>query len=142
MIEWKKSFLYVLISFILWVLVEFVTVWYSRFEEWMSYMPFALFQYLFIILIFWLFLFVFKWKHSRVFFVMILIMYVFEFLWQNFLILNLVWFVPVSALLIQVWGFLTFVPYWLVKKEIKRNKRKVLFYCLWPVLAFFLALFL
>jgi hypothetical protein len=142
MIDWKKSFLYVLISFILWFIVEYVTVWNKRFGEWMSYMPFALFQYLFIILIFWLLLFVFKWKHKNVFVVMILVMYVFEFLWQNFLLLNLVLFVPFSILLIQMWGFLTFIPYWLIRKELKKHKRAVIFYCLWPVLAFILALFL
>lgn len=142
MVNRKKSILYILISFILWIIVELVTVWHARFIEWMSYMPWALFQYLFIILVFWLFLFIFKWTHKKVFIVMIIMMYLFEFLWQNFLLLNPITFIPVSILLIQMWGFLTFIPYWYLQRALKKNKKKAIFYSLWPVLAFIMALFL
>ncbi|MBU0907339.1 MAG: hypothetical protein KKD18_06695 [Nanoarchaeota archaeon] len=134
-----KELMYVVFSFLLWLIVEYITVWHSRFGEWMSYMPWALFQYLFIILVFWLFLFVFKWKHRGIFVVMIMMMYVFEFLWQNFLLLDIAWFIPTSVLLIQMWGFLTFVPYWILKKEMGKHKKVVIFYCLWPVLGFVMA---
>lgn len=135
-----KGINYIVISFILWVIVEFITVWRTRFEEWMSYMPWALFQYLFIILIFWFFLFNKNWSHRKVFIIMVIVMYVFEFLWQNFLLLNIIWFIPTSILLIQIWGFLTFIPFWIVNKSIKQHIKLVIFYCLWPVLGFVMAL--
>ena len=49
----SKGWHYILISFLLWIVVEFITVWHQRFQEWVSYMPWVFFQYLFIILIFW-----------------------------------------------------------------------------------------
>lgn len=136
----SKGILYIIISFILWLIVEFITVWRIRFEEWMSYMPWALFQYLFIVLIFWFFLFIKNWSHRKVFIIMVIVMYVFEFLWQNFLLLNIIWFIPASILLIQIWGFLTFIPFWIVDKSIKQHIRLVIFYCLWSVLGFIMAL--
>ena len=136
----SKGIIYIIISFILWLVVEFITVWSTRFEEWMSYMPWALFQYLFIILIFWYFLFIKNWNHRKAFILMVIVMYVFEFLWQNFLLLNIIWFIPTSILLIQMWGFLTFIPFWIVSKSIKQHTRLTTFYCLWPVLGFTMAL--
>jgi hypothetical protein len=137
----RKGILYVLISFLLWLIVEYITVWRGeRFAEWMSYMPWALFQYLLIILIFWFFLFVKNWDHKKVFVVMIIVMYVFEFLWQNFLLLNLFWFVPTSVLLIQIWGFLTFIPFWIINNSLKKHIKAAIFYCCWPILGFIFAL--
>lgn len=140
--RFSKGINYILISFILWLIVEFITVWRIRFEEWISYMPWALFQYLFIILIFWFFLFIKNWGHKKVFIIMVFVMYVFEFLWQNLLLLNIIWFIPTSILLIQIWGFLTFIPFWIVNKSIKQHIKLVIFYCLWPILGFIMALIL
>ena len=133
--------MYIALSFILWLILEYIIVWRGeRFAEWISYMPWALFQYLFIILIFWFFLFVKNWSHKRVFIVMLIVLYVFEFLWQNFLLLNIILFIPGSILLIQLWGFLTFIPFWIVNKSIKQNIKLTIFYCLWPVLGFIMAI--
>jgi hypothetical protein len=137
----KKGIVYIVLSFILWLIVEYITVWNGeRFAEWMSYMPWILIQYLFIILIFWFFLFIKNWNHKRAFIVMIIVMYFFEFLWQNPLLLNLIWFIPISILLIQIWGFLTFIPFWIINKSIKQNIKLTIFYCLWPILGFIMAL--
>lgn len=133
---------YIIISLILWLIVEYITVWRVRFEEWMSYMPWALFQYLFIILIFWIVLFKKNWSHKKTFFLMVIVMYVFELLWKNFLLLDIIWLIPTSILLIQIWGFLTFVPFWIVNKSIKQNVGLAIFYCLWPASGFVMALFL
>ena len=136
-----KGISYITLSFILWLIVEFITVWNGeRFSEWISYMPWALFQYLFIILIFWFFLFIKNWSYKRVFIVMIIVLYVFEFLWQNFLLLNIIWFIPTSILLIQMWGFLTFIPFWIIDRSVGKHKKLVIFYSLWPVLGFIMAL--
>jgi hypothetical protein len=137
----KSGFVYILLSFVLWIIVEYITVWRGeRFSEWMSYMPWALFQYLFIILIFWFFLFIKEWGHRRMLIVMIGVMYAFEFLWQNFLLLNVIWFIPTSIVLLQIWGFLTFIPLWMVTKSIKQHVKAAVFYCLWPVLGFIMAI--
>ncbi len=137
--EHSKGIIYCMFSSILWLIIEYITVWSVRFEEWISYMPWVFLQYLFIVLIFWFFLFIKNWSHRKVFFVMIIVMYIFELLWQNFLLLNIIWFIPVSLLLIQIWGFLTFIPFWITTKSIKQHLRLVLFYCLWPILGFIIA---
>jgi len=136
----SKGFIYVIISFALWLIAEYLTVWNSRFEEWMSLMPFAAIQYLFIILIFYFFIFQKKWSEKKVFLLMLGVMFLFEFLWQNFLLLNVVTFVPVSILLISIWGFLTFIPFWLVDKSLQKHKKMAIFYLIWPVIGFFMAL--
>lgn len=135
-----KGASYILFSFALWLIVEYITVWRVRFDEWVSDMPLVLFQYLFIILIFWFFLFVKNWSHKRAFVLMLIVMYIFEFIWQNPLLLNAILFIPASVLLIQIWGFLTFVPFWIINKSIKQNKRLFIFYCLWPVLGIIIML--
>ncbi len=134
-----KGISYIIISFILWLIVEYITVWGVRFGEWISFMPWVLFQYLLIVLIFWLLLFIKKYDQKKTFIVMVAVMYIFEFLWQNFLLLNVIWFIPVSILLLQIWGFLTFIPLWLVNKSIKQNIKLTIFYCLWPIVGFIMA---
>lgn len=135
-----KGISYIILSLILWLIVEYITVWRTKgFTEWMSTMPWGLFQYLFIILIFWFFLFIKNWSHKRVFILMIIVMYAFEFIWQNELLAS-AWFVPASILLIQMWGFLTFIPFWIVNKTIKQNYKLTIFYCLWPAVGFQIAL--
>ncbi len=138
--NFPKGLIYITISLILWVLVEFITVWRTRFGEWLSYMPWPLVQYLFIILIFWFFLFIKKWSHKKVFILMLVVMYAFEFAWKNPLLLNAWLFIPVSILLIQIWGFLTFIPFWIITKSIRENIKSAIFYCLWPVLGLIMAL--
>ena len=138
----SKGTAYITISFVLWIIAEFITVWRTRIGEWLGYMPWILFQYLLIILVFWFFLFIRGWNHRKAFFIMIAIMYTFELLWQNPLLLNAVWFIPASVLLIQIWGFLTFVPLWIAGKSLRQNKKIAAFYCLWPVLALVMALFI
>ncbi len=135
-----KGIAYISISLILWIVTEFVTVWRMRTAEWLGHMPWVLLQYLLIILVFWFFLFVKRLGHKKAFFIMIALMYTFELLWQNSLLLNAVWFIPASILLIQIWGFLAFVPFWAVEKSLKKNKKLAAFYCLWPALAFVMAL--
>ena len=137
-----RGLLYIIFSFILWIIVEYITVWRTRFEEWMSLMPWAALQYLVIILIFYYFLYWRDWNELRVFGLMVLVMYVFEFLWQNFLLLNIVLFIPTSILLIQIWGFLTFIPYWIVESKLRKNKKMAIFYALWPVLGFVMSIVL
>lgn len=135
----KEGIEYIILSFLFWVVVEFLTAWNYRIKEWINYMPWIFVEYLFIILIFWFFIFNRKWNEKKVFFVMIVLMYLFEFLWQNPLLLNILLFIPISLLLISIWGFLIFVPLWIVKKEFikqyKKYKFKVIFYFLWILIA-------
>jgi len=127
--------LYVGISFVLWILVEFITVWHSRLAEWLSLMPHILIQYLVIVLIFCYIIFKLKWSEARIFISMLIVMYIFEGLWQNSLLLNVLLFVPVSLLLISIWGFLTFVPLWFVRKSLSKHKLQAGYFLLWVVVA-------
>ena len=138
----SKGASYVIISLSLWLIVEFVTVWRARLGEWISAMPWPIAQYLFIILVFWFFLFVKNWGYRKVFIAMLIVMYIFELLWQNALLLNAAWFIPTSILLVQIWGFLVFIPFWIVNRSIRQNRGWVVFYCLWPALGFVMALFI
>ena len=71
---------------------------------------------------------------------MLVAMYAFEFAWKNPLLLNAWLFIPVSILLVQIWGFLTFIPFWIVNKSIRENIKFAIFYCFWPVLGLAIAL--
>ena len=127
----SKGKLYIVLSFIFWIIVEFITVWHSRFNEWLKTMPYGFLQYLFIILIFYFLLFRLKWSENRVFIAMLVMMYGFEVLWQNFLFLNIFG----SLLLISIWGFLTFIPFWIVNKSIREHKWQATYYSLWILVA-------
>jgi hypothetical protein len=135
----RSSLLYIIISLLLWTFVEYVTVWNSRMAEWRSLMPGIFLQYLFIIMIFSCAFYSLKWDTKKVFILMLVVMYIFEALWQNFLLLNPVAFLPVSFLLIQLWGFLTFIPHWLIEGKIQENQWLALLFCLWPVTGFIMA---
>ena len=133
--------LYVILSFVFWIIAEFITVWHSQaqFNKWISTMPWVFLQYLFIILIFYFMLFRLKWSEKRVFIAMLIVMYVFELLlWQNYSALNIFF----SLLLISIWGFLTFIPFWIVNKSLREHKWQVIYCLLWILVAIVMGLLL
>ncbi len=132
----NQDLLYIFLSLIFWLIAEYLTVWSSKLNEWLAIFPLAILQYFFIILIFYFLLFRFSWNEKRVLISMIFVMYVFELLWQNALLLNPLCFIPISIILVSIWGFLTFIPYWLVTRNLSRHKLTALFYCLWPLFFF------
>jgi len=138
----SKGTLYITLSFFLWLVVEYVTVWHSKLNEWLSLMPYVLIQYLVIILFFYYLIFRKNLAEKRVFIIMLMVMYVFELLWKNFLLYNPVWIIPGSLLLISIWGFSTFIPLWIVNKSIKRHKIQVIYCLLWIPVGFILSLFM
>ncbi len=103
-------------------------------------MPYVLIQYLVIVLIFSYFIFGLGWSEGRIFFLMIVVMYVLEFLWTNPLLLNPFTFIPVSFLLTSVWGFLTFIPLWVVQNELRQNKLPVALCLFWIPAGFVFAI--
>ncbi len=126
-----KGIYYIVISFALWVLVEYLTVWHSKLAEWVSLMPHVLIQYLVIVLIFSYFIFRRTWSERRILLLMLVVMYVLELLWANPLLLNPFAFIPASLLLTSIWGFLTFVPLWLVRSELRHRKLPAALCLLW-----------
>ena len=137
-----KGICYIVLSFALWMFVEYLTVWHSKLDEWVSLMPYVLIQYLVIVLIFWYFIFPRKWSERRIFFLMLGVMYVLEFLWANPLLLNPVAFIPASLLLTSIWGFLTFIPLWLIRRELRRHKLPAALCLLWIPAGFIAAIIL
>lgn len=135
-----KGLLYITLSFLLWLIVEYGTVWHSRLNEWLSLMPYILIQQLVIILFFYYLIFRKKLAEKKVFIAMLIVMFIFEFLWKNFLLYNPVWLVPGVFLLISIWGFLTFIPLWIVNKSIKKHKLQVICCLLWIPVGFILSL--
>lgn len=133
---------YIVFSFVLWMIVEYVTVWHSKLAEWVSLMPYAQIQYLVIVLVFWHFIFRRKWSERKVLVLMMVVMYVFEFLWTNPFLLNPLTFIPGSCLLTSIWGFLTFVPLWLVRRELRRRKIPAALCLLWIPAGFISAIIL
>jgi len=140
----SKGLNFILLSFIFWIIVEYILVWATRLNEWISYMPFIFLYYLGIVLIFWLLFYRIKRDEKQIFIIMVILMYPIEIiLFSNALLLNPLWFIPHSIQLISIWGFLTFFPYWLVEKKIKeQNKSKLIFYLLWAPLGFLFAIIL
>ncbi len=136
----SKGKTYIALSFFLWLVVEYITVWHDRFNEWLSLMPYALIQYLFIVLFFYYLIFKMKLAEKKVFFILILVMYVFELLWKNFLLYDPVWIIPGSLLLISIWSFLTFIPLWMVNKSLNQHKAQVIYCLLWIPSGFILSL--
>jgi len=134
--------LYIALSFGLWVIVEYVTVWHSKLAEWISLMPQVFIQYLVIILVFWFFIFRKKWNERKLFLLMLVVMYLLEFLWRNPLLLNPLTFIPASLFLTSTWGFLTFIPLWLVQRTVGSHKLQAIAYLLWLPTGFILAIIL
>jgi hypothetical protein len=133
---------YILLSFALWVFVEFITVWRAKLDEWVLLMPWVLIQYLVIILVFWYFIFRRRWSERRIFLLMLAVMYMLEFLWQMPLLFNPLTFIPGSLLLVSIWGFLTFLPWWLIQGTLKQHKRETVACLLWIPVGFIVACFL
>ena len=131
---------YIATSFVLWLVVEYVTVWHARLAEWVALMPLVLVQYLVIVLVFWVFLFWLKWTGSRSLILLVAVMYVFEFLWRNPLLLNAYTFLPASLLLISIWGFLSLVPFWFATGTLRCHKVQVALFLLWLPVGFVAAI--
>jgi hypothetical protein len=133
---------YILLSFVLWMIVEFVTVWNAKLDEWVSLMPYVLIQYLVIIMVFWYFIFRRNWNERKILLLMLTLMYVFEFLWQTPFLLNPLTFIPGSLLLVSIWGFLTFLPWWLTQGTLKEHRLQAVACLLWIPVGFIVACFL
>lgn len=122
---------YIVLSFALWMIVEYVTVWHSDLARWISLMPYVFLQYLVIILTFWVLIFRRQWRERSVLLFMLATMYLLEFLWRNPLLMNPITFIPGSLLLASIWGFLTFLPLWLVRRTLRHRKLQVTACLLW-----------
>ena len=95
-------------------------------------------QYLLIVLIFYFLFFRLKWSEKKVFIAMLVVMIGFELLWQNSLLLTSYG----AALLISIWGSVTFIPFWVVNKSIREHKWQVIYYSLWILVAIIMGLLL
>lgn len=133
---------YIALSFLLWVIVEYITAWNSRLDEWVSLMPYVFIQYLVIILIFWYFIYRRRWRERSIFLLMLAVMYLGEVIWKNPLLFNPITFIPASILLASIWGFLTFIPLWLVQRTLRHRKLHVAGCLLWIPLGFLWAIIL
>ncbi len=127
----SKGVFYILLSFLFWVAVEYITVWHKDFAGWVALMPWVFLQYLLIVLLFYYFIFRRRWSERAVFYLMLGVMFGLELLWGNSLLLSVVWFVPGYLLLTSIWGFLTFMPLWIVNRTLARRKRQAVCFCLW-----------
>lgn len=126
-----KGIIYILISFVFWIAVEYITVWHKDFAGWMALMPWALLQYLVIILVFYFFIFRKRWNEKKLFFLMLAVMIAMELIWAKPPILIAAWF----PLFTSIWGFLTFMPLWMVNRSLKKRKWPAIVFCLWIVVA-------
>ena len=136
-----KGIDYIILSFVLWLIVEYITVWRSRLDEWIELFPGVLIQYLVIILTFWYLAFRRRWRERSILLFMFALMYSLELLWQNHLLFNPFTFVPGSLLLMSIWGFLTFMPLWLTQHTLRDRKPQALACLIWMPLGFVLAIF-
>jgi len=136
----SKGKIYIALSFLLWLIVEYVTVWQYKFNEWLSLMPYVLIQYLLIVLFFYYLIFRMKLPEKKVFLILVIVMYVFELLWKNFLLFDPGWIIPGSLLLISIWSFLTFIPLWIVNKSLNQHKTQLIYCLLWIPAGFILSL--
>ena len=135
----SKGVFYILLSFLFWVAVEYITVWHKDFGGWVALMPWVLLQYLVIVLVFYYFIFRRQWSERAVFYLMLGVMFGLELLWGNFLLLSFVWFVPGYLLLTSIWGFLTFMPLWIVNRALAERKWQAVCFCLWIGVALVIA---
>lgn len=132
----RNGCFYVLLSLQFWLALEYITAWHMKMDEWLSLFPWVLIQYLVIISIFLACLYGFRCSEKKTFAVMLAVMYFLELVaWQKQELLNPVLFVPFSLLLISIWGFLTFVPYWMVERTIRERKTQTAAFCLWMLVA-------
>ena len=132
--------LYTLISLSLWLATEYVTVWHSRLQEWLSYSPWVFIQYLAIILPFSVLFFRFRVSERTVAIAMFPVMVVWELLWRNPLLLNARSVLPALLLLTSIWTFLTFIPFWLVSGLLNRRKIAIAFSLSWVIVGAVIAL--
>ena len=135
-----RGLLYTAVSFILWVATEYITVWHSRLQEWLSYSPWIFIQYLAVIVPFSLLFFLLGASERTVAIVMFAAMVVWELLWRNPLLLNARSALPALVLLTSIWTFLTFVPFWLVAGLLPRRKVAVAFSLSWVIVGAVLGL--
>ncbi len=138
----SEGIAYIALSFLLWVIVEYITAWNSKLDEWVSLMPYVFIQYLVIIAIFWFFIFRKKWRERSILLLMFAVMYLCEIIWQNPLLFNPITFIPASILLASIWAFLTFIPLWFAQGTLKHRKLHVIGCLLWIPLGFLWAIIL
>ena len=122
MAEKRGGGLYVLMSYILWLAAEYVTVWNTRLGQWTALMPYILIQYLVIVLTFYWALFRLKLTGMRQLIFMLGVMYIWEIIWGTFNQMDTTRFIGLSIILATIWVVNTFAPLWTVNKIYGREK--------------------
>lgn len=127
----SKGKAYILLSFSFWLIAEFITVWHDKLSEWVLHMPLIFVYYVGYPLLFHYFIFRRNWNERRIFILMLAVSLVLEISWGNPLLLNPISCIPALFLLLSIYGFITFIPLWIVNGTFFRNRVKVVYCFLW-----------
>jgi hypothetical protein len=115
---WK----YFLLGAIFWVVVDFTTAFNPDINGWIGHMPLIWAFYLGSPLLFAYLIYKKKWGDKRLFLPLLIVLFIVEILFSfNTLLFTFPIMLVMIPLALSIYGFITYVPRWLVDKTLKKH---------------------
>jgi hypothetical protein len=123
-----KALRYFLLSFMLWIVVDWGTAGGFRMVYFQTYMPALLLFYIGYPLIFTWLVFGLKWTEKWLFAATLAAIFVVEVLFvHNLLVMNFPVCLATIPLAVAVYAPLTYFPLWIVRREVRKHLSLILF---------------
>ena len=124
----KNSFLkYFIIGILFWIVVDYTTAFNPDFQRWVAHMPEIWLFYTGYPLLFAYLIYKKQWNTKRIFYSMLAAAFIVEVILSNNALL---YTFPIMLIMIPtavcIYGFLTFIPKWIVERKITENKKKLI----------------
>lgn len=120
-----------------WVVVDYSTAFNPNFQVWLNYMPEIWLFYIGYPLVFAYLIYKKKWDKDRIFYSMLIAAFVVEVvLSHNALLYTFPIMLVMIPFAVCIYGFITFVPKWIVENRVIENKKTtILFTLVWIVVS-------
>ena len=130
-------FKYFLIGILFWIVVDYTTVFNPNFQDWLNHMPLICVFYIGYPLLFAYLIYTRKWDAKKIFYSMLIVAFIIEvILSKNALLYTFPIMLIMIPAAICIYGFLTFIPKWIIEKNLKENKKKlILFTVVWIIVS-------
>lgn len=128
---------YFILGMLFWVVVDYSTAFNPNFQVWLNYMPEIWLFYIGYPLVFAYLIYKKMWDKDRIFYSMLIAAFVVEVvLSHNALLYTFPIMLVMIPIAVCIYGFITFVPKWIVENRVIENKKTtILFTLVWIVVS-------
>lgn len=128
----KSKYKYLILSIIIWVLVDFTTAHIPNFDSWKSFMPEIWIFYIGWPLLFSYLIYKNEWDDKKIFKWTMILGFLLEIIFFNNTMFFMFPFMLIAIpVFIAIYTLVTLVPKWIIEKRLKDHKIKIVLIIIW-----------